>query len=129
MKTINRAIGTTHILSILSCGYLDLYSINQPVVANNIIFQLSLTDSLILSIFLFTIIFIGNVFGSFASFLNFSMYPLLSLGLGMAGLCTLLLFAKVINLFVILFGVISVFQIVVSLCEIVHSTILMKLGE
>lgn len=129
MKTINRAIGTTHILSILSCSYLDLYSINQPIVTNNTIVQLSLTDSLILSIFLFSIIFIGNIFGSIASFLNFTIYPLLSLALGMAGICALLLFTKATNLFLILFGTISVFQIIVSLWKIVRSKNLMKLGE
>lgn len=129
MKIINRSIGVTHVLSVVSCGYLDLYSLQQPIVANNIIFQISLTDSLLLSIFLFAVIFIGNIFGSFASFLNFTIYPLLTLGLGLAGLLALLLFSRTMSLFLILFGTISLFQIVVSGWEIFRSTILMKIGD
>ncbi|EMF0567102.1 MULTISPECIES: hypothetical protein [Enterococcus] len=129
MKIINRAIGVTHVLSVASCGYLDLYLLQQPIVANNNIFQISLTDSLLLSIFLFSVIFIGNIFGSFASFFNFTIYPLLTLGLGLAGLLALLLFSKTMSLFLILFGTICLFQIVVSGWEIFRSTILMKIGD
>ncbi|MCB8516844.1 hypothetical protein KMA68_13410, partial [Enterococcus durans] len=84
---------------------------------------------LILSIFLFATIFIGNIFGSIASFLNFSIYPLLSLGLGVTGICALLLFSKSFNLFLILFGIISLFQIVVSIWLLFRYVTLMKIGE
>ncbi|MEY8444848.1 hypothetical protein [Enterococcus ratti] len=129
MKTTNYTIGITHILSIVICSYLDLYSIQQPIVANSIIFSISLTDSLILSILLFSIIFIGNIFGSIASFLNFSISPLLSLSLGLVGICGLLLFSKAINAFWIFFGVISLFQIIISTWELFRSLILMKINE
>lgn len=47
----------------------------------------------------------------------------------MTGICALLLFTKVINLILILFGIFSLFQVIVSVWVIVRSAILMKLGE
>ena len=64
MKTINRIISITHIASIVACVYLGVYSIQQPIETNDLLFQISLTDGLILSIFLFATIFIGNIFGA-----------------------------------------------------------------
>ncbi len=129
MKIINRIISITHLLSIVACVYLGIYVIKQPIETNNLLFPISLTDGLILSIFLFATIFIGNIFGSIASFLNFSIYPLLSLGLGVTGIFALLLFSKSFNLFLILFGIISLVQIVVSVWLLFRYTILMKIGE
>lgn len=129
MKTINRIISITHIASIVACVYLGVYSIQKPIETNDLLFQISLTDGLILSIFLFATIFIGNIFGSIASFLNFSIYPLLSLGLGVTGTCALLLFSKSFNLFLIIFGIISLFQIVVSIWLLFRYVTLMKIGE
>ncbi|MXR78949.1 hypothetical protein GTI80_16105, partial [Enterococcus faecalis] len=92
MKTVNRVFCASHVLSLLLSIYLGVYAIQQPIDVENIVFQMSLTDGLILSVFFFLILFIGNIFGSVASFLNFSIYPLLSLALGVVGLCSLFLF-------------------------------------
>lgn len=85
MKTVNRVFCASHVLSLLLSIYLGVYAIQQPIDVENIVFQMSLTDGLILSVFFFLILFIGNIFGSVASFLNFSIYPLLSLALGVWG--------------------------------------------
>lgn len=91
MKTVNRVFCASHVLSLLLSIYLGVYSIQQPIEVENIVFQMSLTDGLILSVFFFLILFIGNIFGSVASFLNFSIYPLLSLALGVVGLFSVLI--------------------------------------
>lgn len=71
MKTVNRVFCASHVLSLLLSIYLGVYSIQQPIEVENIVFQMSLTDGLILSVFFFLILFIGNIFGSVASFFEF----------------------------------------------------------
>ncbi|THE16082.1 hypothetical protein E1H99_00570 [Enterococcus hirae] len=127
MKTINRVVCTSHVLSICFSMYLGNYSIQQPIEANNWFFPISLTDGVILSIFLFLMIFIGNIFGSVASYFNFSAYPLLSMGLGIAGICGLMFFAKSMTFFSVVFGILSLFQLIIGLSLVVRSANLMKI--
>ena len=129
MKTVNRVFCASHVLSLLLSIYLGVYSIQQPIEVENIVFQMSLTDGLILSVFFFLILFIGNIFGSVASFLNFSIYPLLSLALGVVGLCSLGLFPEPFSPAFILFGTLNLFQTTVGAWLLWRSGNLMKIGE
>lgn len=129
MKTVNRVFCASHVLSLLLSIYLGVYSIQQPIEVENIVFQMSLTDGLILSVFFFLIPFIGNIFGSVASFLNFSIYPLLSLALGVVGLCSLCLFPEPFSPAFILFGTLNLFQTTVGAWLLWRSGNLMKIGE
>ncbi|HFM5487855.1 TPA: hypothetical protein ACG8BB_002800 [Enterococcus faecium] len=129
MKTVNRVFCASHVLSLLLSIYLGVYSIQQPIEVENIVFQMSLTDGLILSVFFFLILFIGNIFGSVASFLNFSIYPLLSLALGVVGLCSLCLFPEPFSPTFILFGTLNLFQTTVGAWLLWRSGNLMKIGE
>ncbi|HHB0719007.1 TPA: hypothetical protein ACOAUU_001266 [Enterococcus faecium] len=129
MKTVNRVFCASHVLSLLLSIYLGVYSIQQPIEVENIVFQMSLTDGLILSVFFFLILFIGNIFGSVASFLNFSIYPLLSLALGVVGLCSLCLFPEPFSAAFILFGTLNLFQTTVGAWLLWRSGNLMKIGE
>ena len=123
MKTVNRVFCASHVLSLLLSIYLGVYSIQQPIEVENIVFQMSLTDGLILSVFFFLILFIGN------SFLNFSIYPLLSLALGVVGLCSLCLFPEPFSPAFILFGTLNLFQTTVGAWLLWRSGNLMKIGE
>lgn len=129
MKLVNRVICLSHVFSIILSIYLGVYSIQQPIDVENIVFQMSLTDGLILSVFFFLILFIGSIFGSVASFLNFSIYPLLTLVLGVLGLCSLLLFPASFSQVLLLFGILSLFQVVVSAWLLFRSANLMKIGD
>lgn len=129
MKTVNRVFCASHVLSLLLSIYLGVYAIQQPIDVENIVFQMSLTDGLILSVFFFLILFIGNIFGSVASFLNFSIYPLLSLALGVVGLCSLFLFSEPFSPAFILFGILNLFQTTVGSWLLWRSGNLMKIGE
>ncbi|WP_165005909.1 MULTISPECIES: hypothetical protein [unclassified Enterococcus] len=129
MKLVNRVICLSHVFSIILSIYLGVYSIQQPIDVENIVFQMSLTDGLILSVFFFLILFIGSIFGSVASFLNFSIYPLLTLVLGVLGLCSLLLFSASFSQVLLLFGILSLFQVVVSAWLLFRSANLMKIGD
>ncbi len=53
MKTVNRVFCASHVLSLLLSIYLGVYAIQQPIDVENIVFQMSLTDGLILSVFSF----------------------------------------------------------------------------
>ena len=128
MKTVNRVFCASHVLSLLLSIYLGVYAIQQPIDVENIVFQMSLTDGLILSVFFFLILFIG-IFGSVASFLNFSIYPLLSLALGVVGLCSLFLFPEPFSPAFILFGILNLFQTTVGSWLLWRSGNLMKIGE
>ncbi|MCZ1672588.1 hypothetical protein GHB16_13600 [Enterococcus faecium] len=46
MKTVNRVFCASHVLSLLLSIYLGVYSIQQPIEVENIVFQMSLTDGL-----------------------------------------------------------------------------------
>ncbi|MDQ8685234.1 hypothetical protein RG598_06010 [Enterococcus sp. FR211] len=129
MKTVNRVFCASHVLSLLLSIYLGVYAIQQPIDVENIVFQMSLTDGLILSVFFFLILFIGNIFGSVANFLNFSIYPLLSLALGVVGLCSLFLFPEPFSPAFILFGILNLFQTTVGSWLLWRSGNLMKIGE
>ena len=116
MKTVNRVFCASHVLSLLLSIYLGVYAIQQPIDVENIVFQMSLTDGLILSVFFFLILFIGNIFGSVASFLNFSI-------------CSLFLFPEPFSPAFILFGILNLFQTTVGSWLLWRSGNLMKIGE
>ena len=107
MKTVNRVFCASHVLSLLLSIYLGVYSIQQPIEVENIVFQMSLTDGLILSVFFFLILFIGNILG----------------------LCSLCLFPEPFSPAFILFGTLNLFQTTVGAWLLWRSGNLMKIGE
>ncbi|MGM0308006.1 hypothetical protein IGK15_001080 [Enterococcus sp. AZ045] len=127
MKRMNRVIGVSHICSIFLSMYLGTHAIQQPIEANSLLFPISLTDGVILSIFLFLMVFIGNIFGSVASFFKMSISPALSIGLGTIGIFAMLFFVKRMDFYTITFGLLCLVQVMLSLWLFLRSTNLMKI--
>ncbi|MBO0462122.1 MULTISPECIES: hypothetical protein [Enterococcus] len=127
MKRMNKVVGVSHICSIFLSMYLGNNAIQQPVEANALLFPISLTDGVILSIFLFLMVFIGNIFGSFASFFKMSIYPVLSIGLGITGVFAMLFFVKRMDVYTTTFGLLCLVQVMLGLWLSLRSANLMKI--
>lgn len=128
MNTINRIFSITHMASIVACVYLGVYSIQQMIETNELLFSISLTDGLIVSIFCLHS-YLSEIYSKYCKFLEFLDLSTSFFRIRSGRDLGLFLFSKSFNLFLILFGIISLFQIVVSIWLLFRYMTFMKIGE
>ncbi|ASZ07220.1 MULTISPECIES: hypothetical protein [Enterococcus] len=130
MKKINQLICVSHLLSMIFSVYLAVYAVQETFEVENLFFPLSIIDYFLISVIFFLVLFIGSMFGGVASFLRFSIYPLLTLILGIIGIVALFLFPQwYLRPALLLFGSVSFFQFLSSSWLFFQHINLIKLGD
>lgn len=130
MKKINQIICVSHLLSMVFSVYLAVYAVQETFEVEDLFFSLSIIDYFLLSVIFFLVLFIGSMFGGVASFLRFSIYPVLTLLLGIIGISSLFLFPQwYLQSTLLFFSSISIFQILSSSWLFFQNINLIKLGD
>lgn len=130
MRKINQIICVSHLLSMVFSVYLATYAVQETFEVENLLLPVSIIDYFLLSVIFFLMLFIGSIFGGVASFLLFSIYPVLTMILGIIGLCALFLFPQwYLQPALLFFSSISFFQIFSSSWLFFQNINLIKLGD
>lgn len=130
MKKINQIICVSHLLSMVFSVYLAVYAVQETFEVEDLFLSLSIIDYFLLSVIFFLVLFIGSMFGGVASFLRFSIYPVLTLLLGIIGISSLFLFPQwYLQSTLLFFSSISIFQILSSSWLFFQNINLIKLGD